>query len=549
MNSQLDELMNGQSHRAQLQAQMQAAGKRTGPGNVFRFGASQSKLFEFNKFKESAVRHYPKPPQHAGRGGATVGKRGRGGLKPPGPTGQGMDPALDINNSGPSFRGAGISKGRKPSFMSRGTRGGSSQNYSKAMASPEAFLAQVRQTRGPNLVAAPEEPEPQALPARGLQMSAPATAASPKTPVLECSPNPFEELSKTAQPTTPSAVKFPVMAMSQGKQRELLLDLESTSKPSQNIFASPGIAELTGLEFHKEAEKRPLYPLSKESYFSTNDEPTSSTNQVLDSAQMAKKLDNLHKKMAEMMKVISELTLSSSTLPAPVAPEKLEKVSAINPATPTRQSFKKYRSPPPTSSSTESKEKFYDATDGNQSPRKYVGTEFEDLQLSESASRKLALADALVYKIPKTKVPSTSQGGPSKTASPSVIVAPKAVTTQVPAKSQLADSMWATAETKGQSENVKESVQAGPPVFLFPPKAKVIGPQPFNLYERQQKFQGLTLRDQNVSNPANDTRPRPPQSAAAPKLKQAELAPAPAPAPAPRGVRTLGPAPYQPKKK
>ncbi|KAJ5745400.1 hypothetical protein N7520_010582 [Penicillium odoratum] len=565
LNSQLDELMNGQTHRVQLQAQMRAAGRNMGPGSVFRFGASQSKQFEFNKFKETAVRQYSGPPQHASRGGANVGKRGHGGFKPPGPTGHGMDPALDINNSGPSFRRAGISKGRKSSSSSRGTRGESSQgakspttrtmksvkpltDYSKAMASPEAFLAQVRQTRGPKAAAALEEPEPQALPARGSQLSPHATAAPSKMPVLERSPNPLEKISETAKSITHSAAKFPVMAMSQGEQRELLLDLESPSKPSPNMLASPGIAELTGLEFHKKAEKRPLYPLSKE-YISTNDEPTSPTNQVLHSAQMAEKLDNLHKQMAEMMKVISELTLSSTTLPAPVAPQKLDKVSATILATPTHQSFKKYRSPPPTSSSTESKEKFYDATDNNQSPRKYVSTEFDDLQLSESASRKLALADAPVYKIPETKVRSTSQGGPSKKASSSAIVPPEAVNFKVSAKSQLADSMWATAEAKGQSENVKESVQASPTLFLLPPKAKVIGPQPFNLYERQQKLQGLALRDQNVSNPANNAKPRPPQSAVAPKLKQVELAPAPAPTPAPCGVRILGPAPYQPNKK
>ncbi|KAJ5655456.1 hypothetical protein N7507_007406 [Penicillium longicatenatum] len=134
---------------------------------------------------------------------------------------------------------------------------------------------------------------------------------------------------------------------------------------------------------------------------------------------------------AAKIHVASPLTNVAFPLPN-VAPSTLNAVSLLSiasfsnlatanePTTPPGKNFSEYRSPPPTSSSEESKERLYDAAEMNQSPRKSIGTEgikgFETLKVSETSARVVYRGPVPIFKVPAVSQ-SSSQSAPPRTPS------------------------------------------------------------------------------------------------------------------------------------
>ncbi|KAJ5814057.1 uncharacterized protein N7503_000807 [Penicillium pulvis] len=374
---------------------------------------------------------------------------------------------------------------------------------------------------------------------------------------------------EVASPMIP--IKIPVKATLQGddkgkKKSEsaagLLLDFGSTAEASLITFSSPGTEELSGIDFPKETIVANVEPPSPSPVGrSPNAETIATTAQNLISAEQLSDLqidedEELQRELAVMfgfadrncprlstlLRIVrlssgpkhksdrklaegsssnsaetnagSPLTNIAFPLPnvAPPAPSVasrlLNDATATEPVTPPGKNFSEYRSPPHTSSSEESKERFYDAAEMNQSPRKSVGTDgvqgFETLKVSGSSARAIYHGPAPTFKIP-TAPQSSSQ-----------LAAPRS-----------------------------SSGSMGTSIFAKP---KVIGPQP-KVYDKPTgglSYEPVTLHQLNPANAV--TKP-----AAPIVFSPFRLGPG-ASANVPRGglppakpVSTLGPAPYQPR--
>lgn len=382
-------------------------------------------------------------------------------------------------------------------------------------------------------------------------------------------------LKKIEVASTMVPIKIPVKAILQendkGKKTSqsaagLLLDFDSSATATDMAeaplitFSSPSIEELSGIDFPREtlhADVAPPSPSPADRSLNAKSIATT-TDDAISREQFARQLRELQKEFAHALgfatkfdfsafvslntklaslssafedrpegkrveggssdsaETNSASPLTNVAFPALNVSARLSNVAKVTePVTPPGKNFSEYRSPPQTSSSEESKERFYDATEMNQSPRKVVGTEgvkgFETLKVSGSSARVIHDGPAPIFKMPAVSQ-SSSQFTPQR--------AP--------------------------------SVGLGSSIFAKP---KIIGPQP-KVYEKPTgglSYEPLALQKLNPANMATKTaatigfspfRLGPSTSANVPKVvtppKKEESVPK---------VKILGPAPYQPKRK
>ncbi|KAJ6002713.1 hypothetical protein N7451_005260 [Penicillium sp. IBT 35674x] len=367
------------------------------------------------------------------------------------------------------------------------------------------------------------------------------------------------------------SIKIPVKAILQGddkgkKKSEsaagLLLDFGSTAEAPMITFSSPSIEELSGIDFPKETVVANVEPPTPSPVGrSPNAETIATTAQNLISAEQLSDLQidedkELQRELAVMfgfadrncprlstllrivrlssasknnsdkmvvegsssdsaeINAASPLTNIAFPLPnvAPQTPSIASRLSngatATGPVTPPGKNFSEYRSPPQTSSSEESKEKFYDAAEMNQSPRKSVGTDgvkgFKTLKVSEASARAIYHGPAPTFKIPAISQSSSQSAAP-----------------------------------KSSSGGMATSIFAKP---------KVIGPQP-KVYDKPTgglSYEPVTLLQLNPANVA--TKPVAPIATSLFRLGPSASANVPRGVlPSAKPVITLGPAPYQPR--
>ncbi|KAJ5915089.1 hypothetical protein N7454_011201 [Penicillium verhagenii] len=450
IDAQLDDMMHGQSHRAQLNEQLHGSAKPTAPISSIKNTLHVPKhAFAVNKITKAAIKNPPLGPRQPGRGGGG-GARAHGNFSPRGNTGPrvslgtvhaGLDPALDRNNVSPSVRGGGIPKQRGSSSRRSSTRGltrspggvlprddnPQSSHFDKIV-SPQQFMAQVRsasnstantqeETASPlekkvEMVAkqvdvAPKKEEPltplKAMHEIPTSLQVPKGAISPLkrkvgAVVKQVEVIPKKEESLTSVKAIPEEPEIP----SDPTGSDLLLDIGAEIKlqPSLDLFSSPSLADLDGLDFGKQPEKPASLHLSKKPRGDTCAEPAAPSG-IIQPPQGEETVDEIivdaFVRAIEYVpglkeKLHSKLRSRAQTLVVE-STSRDEGTSTSGPVTPPQTAFQKYRSPAPTASSTASSGERYYEVDVSPSPRKLVPNEgikgFEALRLTESSSQTL----------------------------------------------------------------------------------------------------------------------------------------------------------------
>ncbi|KAJ6103943.1 hypothetical protein N7486_004165 [Penicillium sp. IBT 16267x] len=669
INAQLEGMMHGQSHRAQLNENMRQ--RQRPPNTMFEFGASQpAPPNNFSNFPNSSATNHPIPAPYPGRGRGGIGGRGRGMFPSTVSTGPRtqfasmparLDPALDSNNITSALRGAGIFKSRKPASPKRGSLSHGTSNplmratkpgtpvSSFKIASPQEFLAQAQPSSSASVTASPKVPSPLNSSTQPRKTTGPtialevkdkkanvATASvppaatptpSPSAPARKIiAPRPkrvetlarkVEAMAREARPLLKKVevespmlpIDVPVKGIVQddvkGKKKSqsaagLLLDLGSTppAEASLAIFSSPSIADLSGIDFPKEvlvAKVEPPSPspvgrslnadtIAKTAENAISPEQFADTlsdlqkeladalgfaekfnlnrlitlkNEISDVLGFAEKFDfshliSLQTKMANLSSAFNynpeerlvEGSSSSNSVKTSVASPLSNVARATDPATPPGKSFSEYRSPPQTSSSEGSKERFYDAAEMNQSPRKSVGTEgikgFETLKVSEPSARMIHRGPAPIFKFPAISQTS-SQSAPLRTPS-----------------GGMESSIYAKPKILGPPPKVYEQPMGGlsyepvafrnlNPANVVTKPVATIGPSPFQLGPSASANVPKVVFP--PAKPVATIGPPPAQLGPSGRANVSKIVTPPKTAEPISRVKILGPAPYQLKRK
>ncbi|KAJ5938786.1 hypothetical protein N7466_001920 [Penicillium verhagenii] len=413
IDTQLDDMMHGQSHRAQLNEQLHGSAKPTVPiSSIKKSPHLPKQAFAVNRSTNEVIKNHPLPPRQSGRGGGVIGGRGRGNFSPKvntgsrvslGPIPTGKDPALDRNNVSPPVRGRGISKrggsssrGSLMRGITRSPRGVSPrddtplcQHFNKIV-TPQQFMAQVRwasnfgaisqqETASPlqekvgilakQVEVVPKKEEPltplKAIHEIPTSLQVPKEAISPLKRKIGAVAKQVEVLPKKKESlASVKAIHEEPEISSDSTGSEVLLDIGAEIKfePSLDLFSSPSLADLDGLDFGKQPGN-----------------PASLASGIIEPPQKEEEMD----KFAEVFARIFE------TMPG--LKEKIDSKLKLSPTTPPQAAFQEYRSRATTASSTDSSgEKPYEV-DVRASPKNLVPHEgikgFGALRLTESSSQ------------------------------------------------------------------------------------------------------------------------------------------------------------------
>ncbi|KAE8399119.1 hypothetical protein BDV37DRAFT_11333 [Aspergillus pseudonomiae] len=319
----LDDLLNGQSHRLQLRAALHGSGN-------YDSGRSSKTTDDYPKISEALHSASTRGFRTRGRGGGIAGTRGRGdvrvvsGRTPSGTSDRApaskpghhvpqtsgvrktsLDPALEINSSGSSGKGREKQAQNKPLYQSGKKRGYDERSQMStvvktrrpiapsAVSSRESRMAQSSTTRKAAL------PNTKAVASHGE----PASVTTPtKTPQEDQMPQ-LSTTQVTAKPVISDAINQnaeSTLVSSEATSKdqsasetdpnrtssEVLLDLSSTppTKVSlasdDNLVMSPSLQELKGLEFMQSLPSTPESISSHVSQMPECEDPSKSTISV-----------------------------------------------------------------------------------------------------------------------------------------------------------------------------------------------------------------------------------------------------------------------------